>query len=126
MLASWVQQAGFDPPTISAAVKKGRPIQRFIDESGAFVLNLLGEDPSAMFKNFGKGFSPEEDAFAGLEVREVDGGVVIAGQLAWLSAMVRGRCDAGDHWLYIARVVDAGIDDIDPPYIHLRKTGLSY
>ena len=26
MLASWVQQVGFDPPAVSIAVAKGRPI----------------------------------------------------------------------------------------------------
>ena len=79
-----------------------------------------------MFKHFGKGFSPEEDAFAGLDVRDVDEGVVIGGQLAWLAVRVRGRHDGGDHWVFIAEVVDAGLDSVQPPYVHLRKTGLSY
>jgi len=126
MLASWVQQCSFEPLMITTAVHKDRPINKLIDESGAFVVNLLGEDPSAMFKHFGKGFSPEEDAFAGLDVRDVDEGVVISDQIAWLAVRVRGRHDGGDHWVYIAEVVDAGLDSVQPPYVHLRKTGLSY
>ena len=126
MLASWVQQCSFEPLMITTAVKKDRPIQKLIDESDAFVVNLLGEDPSAMFKHFGKGFSPEEDAFAGLDVRDVDEGVVISDQIAWLAVRGRGRHDGGDHWVYIAEVVDAGLDSVQPPYVHLRKTGLSY
>ncbi len=126
MLASWVQQCSFEPLMITTAVKKGRPIQKLIDESGTFVVNLLGEDPSAMFKHFGKGFSQEEDAFAGLEVRDIDEGVVIGDQIAWLAVQVRGRHDGGDHWVFIAEVLDAGQDSVQPPYVHLRKTGLSY
>jgi flavin reductase (DIM6/NTAB) family NADH-FMN oxidoreductase RutF len=126
MLASWVQQCGFEPLMITTAVKKDRPIQTLIDESGAFVVNLLGEDPSAMFRHFGKGFSLDEDAFADLEVRDVDEGVVIEDQIAWLAVRVCGRHDGGDHWVFIAEVVDAGLDSVQPPYVHLRKTGLSY
>ena len=126
MLASWVQQCSFEPLMITTAVNKDRPIQTLIDESGTFVVNLLGEDPSAMFKHFGKGFSLEEDAFAGLDVRDVDEGVVIGDQIAWLAVRVCGRHDGGDHWVFIAEVVDAGMDSVKPPYVHLRKTGLSY
>jgi flavin reductase (DIM6/NTAB) family NADH-FMN oxidoreductase RutF len=126
MLASWVQQAAFDPPLISVAVNKARPIARLIDEAGAFVVNLLGEDPAAMFRHFGRGFALEDDAFAGLSVREVDAGVVLPGQVAWLAGRVRQRCDCGDHWLYLAEVVDAGGSEGAAPYVHLRRNGLSY
>ncbi|MFQ5501397.1 MAG: flavin reductase family protein [Phycisphaerae bacterium] len=129
MLASWVQQAGFDPPTLSVAVKRGRPIEMLIDATGTLVLNLLGENPGPMFKHFGKGFAPEEDAFAGLDTQDIEGGVVIADQIAWLSAKVVGKHSAGDHWLYIAEVTNAEVDeapDLKSPYVHLRKNGLSY
>lgn len=126
MLASWIQQASFEPPMITVALKKGRPIEQLIDESGAFVINILGENPSAMFKHFGKGFSLEEDAFAGLNANDVDGGVAIPDQIAWLAVKVRSRHEAGDHWVYIAESTDADIDEIAQPYVHLRKKGFSY
>ena len=126
MLASWVQQASFDPPAITVGVKKGRPITKIIDESGSFVVNILGEDTSAMFKHFGKGFGPEDDAFAGLETRDVEGGIVIADRIAWLSTEVRGKHDAGDHWIYVAEILEAEMEEICAPYVHLRKNGFSY
>jgi flavin reductase (DIM6/NTAB) family NADH-FMN oxidoreductase RutF len=129
MLASWFQQTSFEPPMISVAVKKGRPIEKLIDDSGEFVLNLLRENPAAMFKQFGRGFTLEEDAFAGVAVSQVAGvagGVALADALAHLSGRVKGKCDAGDHWLYIAEVMGADIAEIAPPYVHLRKNGLNY
>ena len=126
LLASWIQQAGFDPPMISVAVKKGRTIEAVIDASGALVVNLLGEDPSAMFKHFGGGFRPDQDPFADLAVKDVAGGVAIDQRIAWLSARVHGKHDAGDHWLYLAEVTDANIDEINEPYVRVRKDGLSY
>lgn len=126
MLASWYQQAAMDPPAVCVAVRQGRPIESIIDASGAFVLNLLGEDPGPMFKHFGKGFGPGEEAFEGLETTDVAGGVLIPDRIAWLSARVLSRTEAGDHWLYIGVLTD-GDGEIDKaPYVHIRKNGLGY
>lgn len=126
MLASWVQQAGMEPPAVSVAVKRGRPIESIIDESGAFVLNLLGENPTAMFRHFGKGFPPDADAFAGLETEEVAGGIVISDRIGWIAATVLSKVDAGDHWIYVAEVIDGEGDVEARPYVHIRKNGLGY
>jgi len=126
MLASWVQQACFEPPMISVAIKKGRPISALIDACGEFVVNVLGENPSAMFRHFGKGFDLGQDAFAGLVVRDVACGVEISDQIARLSVRVKGECEAGDHVVYVAEVVEASTEEIKPPYVHVRKNGWSY
>jgi len=126
MLASWIQQAAFEPPMVSVGVKKGRPIEPLIDGSSAFVLNLLGESPTPMFRHFGKGFAPGDDAFAGLAVEEQSHGILIPDRIAWLAACVRGKHDAGDHWLYLGEIVAGeGASDMKP-YVHMRKNGLSY
>lgn len=126
MLASWLQQASFEPPMISVAVKSGRPVEKLIDEAGGFVVNILGENAAAMFRHFGKGFSPEQDAFTGLEVKRFGAGLVISDQIAWLSVKVAGKHAAGDHWIYLAEVMDAGVGELAPPYVHTRKNGFSY
>ena len=126
MLASWVQQAGFDPPTVTACVKKARPIERLIDESGHFVLNVIGDDPSALFKHFGKGFEPGEDAFVGLDVDRHPAGVALTDCPGHLGCRVIGKHDAGDHWLYLAEVIGGRGDAERPPYVHIRKNGFSY
>lgn len=127
MLASWVQQAGFEPPMVSVAVNRQRPIARLIEASGGFVLNLLGENPTAMFKHFARGFSLDEDAFEGINAREVTGGIEIPDRVARLSAVVRGKTEAGDHDLYVGEVVEAEVGEPSGrPYVHIRKTGFSY
>jgi flavin reductase (DIM6/NTAB) family NADH-FMN oxidoreductase RutF len=126
MLASWYQQAAFDPPMLSVAVARKRGIVELIELSGGFALNLLGDKPTSMFKHFGRGFDPDEDAFAGLSVVEVPGGVMIEGELACLGCRVAGRTEAGDHWLYLGRVAWAKLGAEGPPHVHVRKNGLSY
>jgi flavin reductase (DIM6/NTAB) family NADH-FMN oxidoreductase RutF len=126
MLASWVQQASFDPPHVTVSVKEGRPIQAIIAESGRFVLNLLGEDPGAMFKHFGAGFGPGEPAFEGLEIDENQWGVELLAAAGTLSCEVRSSVTAADHVVYVAQVCSTTVADNQKPYVHIRKSGLSY
>jgi len=127
MLASWVQQAGFEPPMVTVAVKKERPIADLIRRSNRFVLNLLAEgDTQAMFRHFGRGFAPGEPAFEGLDVEMIDCGVRLTDTLADLSCELSGELPTGDHIILAGTVVDARAADTGKPYVHLRKTGLSY
>ncbi len=43
MLASWVMQAGFEPPMVTVAIKQGRYVGEWLAEGQPFVLNLVGE-----------------------------------------------------------------------------------
>ena len=126
MLASWIQQAAFEPPMISVAVRKGRAIEAIIDEAGGFVVNILSDNPGAMFKHFGRGFGLDEEAFAGLATRDAGCGVVIEDRSAWMACRVRGKHDAGDHWIYLGEVVEGDAVEGGRPYVHLRKNGMSY
>ena len=126
MLASWVQQASFQPLMLSVAIKHVRPILELIDGSGAFVLNLLGIDPSEMFKHFGGGFGPGEDAFVGLETRKCEEGVILDGAMGYLACKVASKANAGDHWIYFGEVVKGGFLQLDEPYVHSRKTADKY
>lgn len=126
MLASWVQQAGFEPLAVTVAVKKGRPIETIIDESRHFLLNQVGPDPTTMFRHFGRGFEPGQNAFIGLTVRDAPAGVIVSDCTAALSCRVRGKHDAGDHWLYVGEVIESEAEDSKQPYVHVRKNGLNY
>lgn len=130
MLASWVQQAGFEPPSVTVAVKQGRYLNDWLAEGPRAALSLVGESQKELLGHFGKGFEPGEDAFDGLEVaRTSDGLPVLAEALGWLAGNVTGSVDAGDHTIYVVGLTEAGrgprLDD-EQPWVHLRKNGLGY
>ncbi len=127
-LVSWVQQASFEPLAVSVCLKPDRPVVPLIERSGRFLLNVIGEDPSHLFKHFGKGFPPGADAFAGLEIWETPYGPALAEAVAHLGCRVRERVRAGDHDLFVAEVLAgaAGEGGAGKPYVHLRATGLTY
>ncbi len=126
LLVSWVQQASFEPLSLSVCVKRGRPAQELIDAAGRFVLNVLSDDPSAMFKHFGKGFSLDEEAFDGLATEPWEYGPMLTDCVAHLGCTVTQKIAVGDHDLYVVAVAAGKSTGEATPYVHLRKSGLSY
>lgn len=126
VLVSWIQQAAFEPLMLSVALKHGRPAQELIDAAGRFALNLIGEDPTSMFRHFGRGFGLDEDAFTGLQIEASDFGPLLQTAIAHLGCEVKSRVPAGDHQLYVVEVRAGWARPGAKPYVHTRNSGLSY
>jgi len=127
MLASFVQQCSFQPLQVSVAIKREREISRWLTEGAAFTLNVLEAGQTDMVVQFGKGFSLDQPAFAGIEVERPEGGApVLTEALAYLQCRVVSRFPAGDHDLLVAKVVGGKVLDEGQPMVHVRKSGLHY
>ncbi len=126
MLVSWVQQAAFEPPMVSVAIKRGRTFLELLRESGRFTLNLVAAEADVLMKRFAAGPSPADDPFAGLEATPTPHGVELAEAVARLACETRNQVEAGDHVLFLAEVVAGDADTGRKPRVHIRKTGLSY
>ena len=72
MLASWVQQCSFEPPQISVALQRDRPVLSWLTAGAAFTLNILDDSQTDMIAHFGRGFALDEPAFMGLDVERVE------------------------------------------------------
>ena len=128
LLASWVQQAGFDPPMLTAAVARQRYVADRVAASGRFTLNQLPAGSKSLIRHFGRGFPPDAEAFEGVALRdEGTAGPVLAGAMAYLDAEVAGELTAGDHTIFLARVVaGAVLDGKAEPLLHVRNNGFHY
>ena len=130
MLASWVQQAAFDPPAVTVAVNKKRYLNDWLTMESGVVLNLVGESQKQFLGHFGKGFEPDEPAFEGLSIdRSTLGPTILKDALGWLEGTVADSLDAGDHMIYLVRLTGGGASDqleTERPFVHIRKNGSSY
>jgi flavin reductase (DIM6/NTAB) family NADH-FMN oxidoreductase RutF len=127
MLASFVMQAGFEPPMISVAVKLGRYVCDWISEGQPFILNLVGEGQSQFLKHFGKGFEPGAPAFEGLSISHCPRGVPILNDtMGYLECEPTSHVDSGDHRVFLARVVRGSLHKDANPMVHIRKSGANY
>ncbi len=127
MLASWVMQAGFEPPMVSVAVKQGRYVAEWLEAGQPFVLNIVGEGQSQFLKHFGKGFEVGEAAFTGLKLDRCPRGVpILADSLGHLQCEPQSHVDSGDHRIFLARVVRGAMHGENSPMVHVRKSGSRY
>jgi len=132
MLASWVMQAGFDPPMLTVVVAPARGLLAAVEAGIPFVVNVLAENQRSLLSRFGKPIADGDDPFAGLAViRAACGAAALADAAAWLECSPVARATAGDtvpgdHVVVLARVMAAGAGPDVPPLVHLRKNGLRY
>ena len=127
MLASWVMQAGFDPPMITVAVRKGRFVAEWLAKGAPFVLNLLADGDKAVIRHYGKGFEPGQPAFEGVQFqrdsREVP---VLSDALGHLECETVGQIESGDHIVFMAKVLGGHLAVDEAPAVHVRKSGTHY
>ncbi len=130
MLASWVQQASFEPPQVTFAVNKTRYLNDWLRIGANVTLNQVIKGDATLFRHFGKGFDRGADAFAGVETTiGLTGLPLLTAALGSLECRVCGQLEAGDHLIYLADVIDAqGFRDPaeHEVFVHLRKNGFSY
>lgn len=127
MLASWVMQAGFDPPAISVAVQRDREFAKELLSAGSRItLNILGDKNLSYLSRFSK--KPEgSDPFEGLPIDDNSGyGPVLMDCHAYLTGEVANSATAGDHTVYLVEVKGGGLLQDDSPKVHIRKNGLKY
>jgi flavin reductase (DIM6/NTAB) family NADH-FMN oxidoreductase RutF len=128
MLSSWVMQAGFEPPTISVAIKTGRYVCDWLTEGQPFVLNVVHQGQKELLRHFYKGFEPGEPAFEGLEITHCARGVpILKDALGHLECEPATHADSGDHRVFLAKVVRGKMADKSAkPMVHIRNSGSRY
>lgn len=129
MLVSWVQQAGFDPPSLTVALRLGRPVVERATRAGAFTLSQIPDGAKSLLRHFARGPSGDESIFQGISAQSVPNsvGIVPEGAMAFLDLGIVGHVDSGDHRILLANVTQGAIlDPVPAPMVHIRKTGIHY
>ena len=127
MLASFIQQAGFDPPMIVAAIGQERSIARMIRDSKQFAISVMSKDSKESLSRFWKGVPDGTDPFEGLSTSLHDTGIPILGDaVGFLECKLRETADAGDHFLCIGEVINGGRVAEGEPFVRIRKNGFDY
>jgi 3-hydroxy-9,10-secoandrosta-1,3,5(10)-triene-9,17-dione monooxygenase reductase component len=127
MLASWVQQAAFEPPSFTIAVAKGRYIESLLVPGSPVVLNVLAKGQGKLIGHFAKSFEPGIDPLADLDLGAAPSGQpYLAEAIAYLDAEVVGSLDAGDHSIVLAKITAGAKLSDGEPAIHIRKNGFKY
>ena len=115
LAVAWATPVSADPPMVAVSISPERYSYGLIEESGEFVVNVVSSEMLEAVWKCGSLSGREVDKFelAGLEKApsEAVKPPRIKGALASLECKVVGRMEAGDHVLFLAKVVAYHVDE---------------
>ncbi len=128
-LASWVQQASFNPPMLSIAFNKERKAHLdLLFGSGKLVVNIMskanGKTMSAFFKPPAEGKS----VFDGLETFTAQTCVpILKDCVGYMECKYHSEIASGDHVIVLAEIISGELLNPDQePSTHIRPDGFKY
>ena len=120
--ASSFSSVSLEPPQVLICVARKLYTHSAIETTGAFAVNILGEEQLEWGKRFA-GMIPElEDRFAGLAVHAAGSGCpILSDALAWLDCTLRHAYDGGDHTIFVGEVTAAGARSTGNPLLYFNR-----
>lgn len=123
LTVAWLSRASFSPPLISVSIGKTRFTHDLVKKSRVLAVNILAEGQESLARHFGFRSGKEVDKFAGLKARAaVTGSPILQDVAAYLDCRVVGELEAGDHTIFVAEVVEAGVEEGVKPLIYQRES----
>ena len=125
--ASWVSQISSEPPMIALSVHNKHQSSRLINNAGSFVVHLISSTHAEFAKIY---YGPAESGYDKLKNADIanapiTGSPLLKGAAGYLECRIVNSVAAGNHTLYVAEVVAAGLDD-DGPKLTTSNSKLHY
>lgn len=112
-----------DPPLVLVAIGRERSIHPILEQTRRFAVSILGEDSQALSDCFsGAPSSHPRSAFCGATYSIDQAGLpILDAAIAFVSCEVERVIEAGDHTVYLGRVVETGFsDEVGWPLLYFR------
>lgn len=118
MTANSFASVSLDPPLVSVAIDHAATIFPAIRDATRFAVNILEAQQEALSRRFAEGLP---DRFDGVGwQRTADDQVVLDGTLAHLRCEKWQEVPAGDHTIFIGRVIGGEAAEHGRPLLHYR------
>ncbi len=125
---NWLSQASFDPPLVMVGVRTDSRTHALIERSSTFAVNILGagqEDVASAFFRPSQAENRRINGYA-FEPGPKTGAPLLTDLPAWFEAQVTDAVQRGDHTVFVAEVVNAGLRDPEAKPLELWDTGWLY
>ena len=125
---NWLTQSSFDPPLVMAGVKADSGSAAIIGETGTFAVNVLAGDQLDIGKAFFRSTSVEDGKINGYAFEDgpETGAPLLTDTPYWFECRVTDTVARGDHTVFVAEVVNAGVRNAEAVPLLLRDTGMNY
>ena len=122
--AAWVTQVSFEPLLVALAINPANLSYSLLEQSGAFVLNILRRDQLDLARHFGTQSGSDLDKLAGQPWRPGTlGAPILQNAAAYLECRVTGETTAGDHELVLGRAIGGEVIDDTAEVMVYAQTG---
>lgn len=123
---SWLSQAAFEPPRIVVGLRNDSGIWHRVQAAGVFAVNVLGAGQKALASTFFRHHEPQGNTIGGVAFHTgVTGAPILDDVPAFLECRVIQTFDAGDHTIFLADIIMAGIQN-DLAALTMDETGWHY
>lgn len=125
---TWLSQASFSPSLIMVGVKADSGLHAIVEQSGAFAVNILAAGQQDVASAFFRPSQVEGNRLNGFvfEPGPDTGAPLLVDLPAWFEARVTDAIKRGDHTVFVAEVVNAGLRDAEAKPLVMWDTGWSY
>ncbi len=107
---NWVTQSSFKPPLVAVAIKADSSAHALVKATKAFALNVLGKGQQKLAFAFFKPAVVEGQTISGEPFRSgATGAPLLESATAFVECRVVNALEGGDHTLFLAEVVEAGV-----------------
>ena len=127
MTCNWLTQVSFDPILVMLAVEGDSHTRQVFEAAGAFAINIYETGQREFAGQLGRTFAKHPEKVAGLDWKPgpLTGSPLLSSALAWVECKVLNKVPAGDHVLFVAEVVEVGLNREGTP-LTLKETGFKY
>ncbi len=125
---TWLTQASFTPPSIMVAIRTDGRLHDLVEQTGVFSVNVVGSDQKEMVQAFFRPAQVEGSRMNGyaFEPGPATGSPLFPDNPAWFEARVKDVVKGGDHTIFVAEVIEAGVRDADASALNLSDTSWQY
>ena len=125
---NWLTQTSFEPPLIAAGVKADSGLHALIEQTGLFAVNVLADDQLEIGKAFFRSTTVDGDR---INDHKFERGVATDAPILdevpyWFECRVTDTVTGGDHTVFVAEVIGAGVRNAARVPLNLRTTGMNY
>lgn len=119
LTVAWMTQASYQPPLVAVSIGKTRYTYGMIESSKVFAVSILHERQLDIAKLFGLHSGRDIDKFSRVAYEtRISGAPILKDCLAYLDCEVESSLQAGDHTIFVGRILDAGVREDRKPLIY--------
>lgn len=125
---NWLSQASFTPPLVMVGVKADSRLHALIERSHRFAVNILAADQKDVASAFFRPSQVEGHRINGypFEPGPETNAPLLLDLPAWFEARVTDAVKRGDHTVFVAEVVNAGLRRPEARPLVMWDTGWFY